>query len=337
MRSHSLFSLLTLVISLTCVSAVQAAEESLLAVYCQKDTTGADILLDGKVVATCDQEGPRVRKIVMISAGAHTLDVVKTYGKEYEQRFTSQINAVAGQPLQVRASLPPKTITEYGRQMAAKREQEARLAAEKELFEHHLALARKGNIKSINSVIAAYRTGTGTEASPEKANEWREQLAAVQKAQQEKQEREQFATTLQKAESTDLDSAQRLDAIEKLISYYRRGYGTRASEQQADAWEEKRKDIAQQMVREGKLAAAQKEMDNVIYFPFVRSAPAVFEQGGADSASYFTLLPLATAMDIVSLPYTFSEHTSAAMKIKDAQSHATRWAKPDSMIAQAFD
>ncbi len=315
------------------ISVPASAESSLLAVYCQTDTDNAVIYVDGQESSTCS-EGER--KVIPVNPGAHRVDVVRSHGPEYEQRFTTDISAEAGRPVRVRVNLPEKTMTAYGEQMAVERLQASRLAAEKAAFEKNLSAASQGDIRAMDAVASSYQSGTGVEKNPQQASYWQQQASATRQAMQEEKEQQEFKAALAKANDEQAPVQERITAIDNLVRYYVDGYGTEIDAGKAKEWQARRQQLQAASERDERIAAAQQELDGVIYFPFVRSAPEVMSRGGSDSSTYFTLLPMATAMDIVSLPSTTTEHIAASSKLKDAESHASRWANPESMMAQSF-
>lgn len=315
------------------ISLQAAADTSLLAVYCQTDTDNAVIYVDGQESSTCT-EGQR--QVIPLDPGVHQVEVVRSHGPEYEQRFATEITARAGVPVRVRVSLPEKTITAYGKQMAEERERAARLAAEKAEFEKKLSAALEGDPDAMDSVASSYQSGTGVGKDLQEASYWQQQASAAREARQKEKERQEFEATVAQAEDTSADYEERAAAMVTVIKNYRDGYGTEASSEKASEWKNRLEQLGKDAERDKRIAAAQKNLDDVMYFPFLRMGPDVLSSGDIESSLYITLLPVVTAMDIVALPSTTTWHMVAISELKEVESHASRWANPESMVAQAF-
>lgn len=331
--THRCFLPLTTLTAGLLISLQAAADTSLLAVYCQTDTDNAVIYVDGRESSTCT-EGQR--QVIPLDPGEHRIEVVRSHGAEYEQRFATEITAEAGVPVRVRVSLPEKTLTAYGKQMAEEREKASRLAAEKAAFEKKLSAAREGDPEAMDAVAASYLSGRGVKKDPQKASYWQQQASAVREARQKEKERQEFEATLAQALDTSAGYEERMEAMETVIRNYRDGHGTEASAEKARTWQTRLQQLRKEAEREERIAAARKELDEVVYFPFLSSTQDVMSRGQDDSTTYVMLLPALTVMDLVSVPTTTTEHISASNKLKDAETHASRWASPESMVAQAF-
>jgi len=153
---------MTALTGLLTISLSARADDSLLAVYCLDDTDGAGIFPDGKKVSSCTSGS---RQSVPVSAGQHSVEVVKEYGREFEQRFSTSINVIAGQPVRVRA-------TEYGRRKAEQERMAGQYAADKKEFDKNLIAARSGNIAAMGKLALFYRDSKGTEKDPEQSAYW---------------------------------------------------------------------------------------------------------------------------------------------------------------------
>lgn len=316
------------------ISLQAAADTSLLAVYCQTDTDNAVIYVDGQESSTCTKGQ---RQVIPLDPGVHQVEVVRSYGLEYEQRFATEITAKAGVPVRVRVSLPEKTMTAYGKQMAEERERAARLAAEKAEFEKKLSAAREGDPDAMDAVASSYQSGTGVAKDLQEASYWQQQATATREAREKEKERKEFSAALAQAEDTTADYEERAAAMVTVIKNYRDGYGTEASAEKASEWQNRLQQLRKDEERNKRIAAAQKSLDEVVYFPFLSRVSKVMPHlDPVESSIMISGLPVFTASDIFSLPSATTERNAASNRLKEAESHASRWANPESMVAQAF-
>jgi hypothetical protein len=304
---------LALLASLGFSQAQAQNQESLLAVYCMNDTDTAAIVIDGKTVGECSEA--ESRSLFPISVGQHSIEVIKPVSDQYERRFSGTVTINAGVPARIRVNMPEPTLTALGMQQ------------QQQAFQQTLQAANQGDLDAMDKLADAYQTGTGTTADASQAEHWKNRANAIRTARQHEKE---FTGVLQKANTGDTD------AMRTLINYYSSGYGTEVNPAAAEQWQ-KTLDQADKQTRLNQRRTAL-ENNKKEYMPMTQKLFRDNPDPNLSEVSTLSIsgLPFSLASDLIGTPFTSTQRAMIDSEINDLEAHATRWARPDSLVAQAF-
>jgi hypothetical protein len=304
---------LTLLASLGLSQAQAQTEESLLAVYCLNETDTATIVIDGKTFGECSETD--ARQIFSLSVGQHSIEVTRPISDQYERKFSKDVTLAPGVPTQLKVNMPEPTLTALGIQ-------QQQLA-----FQQTLQAANQGDLDAMEKVADAYQNGTGTTADTNQAEHWKNRASAIRTKQQNEKA---FTGVLQKANTGDTD------AMRTLINYYSSGYGTEVNSAEADQWQK----TLTQSENQARLNQRRTALENrkQKYMPMTSK---LFNDNPNPGSSEITTLsisglPFSLVTDLVATPFTSTQRSMIDSEIDNLEAHATRWAKPDSLVAQSF-
>lgn len=178
-----------------------------------------------------------------------------------------------------------------------------------------LASAEQGDISAMDSLVKRYQTGKGVTKSAEQAKFWTDKIEAA-KAKE------------------DLNSAKRGDlaAMAAVVERYKLGKGLPQDIGEARSWQQKIKTTNENNRRK----KVQKEIDDISYTEFLEGAKIKIksENDPLMQISYGpTYLVVASAFDAIFSPFRL---TKKSMLSKQLAAHPSAWAKPNSMIAKAY-
>lgn len=303
------------------LAPVMASADSIVRFYCDEDSEGAALTVNGRAQDTCPADA-------ILPAGTYTITARKAVGADQERVFSTRFELAdnAIKRVDIVLSQPQLTAEAQKRRDAAAKA--AAAAQQEQALKADLEKAQSGDIAGMQAMIERYTSGNGVAKSAAKAREWTGALSAAQRDQAQKLQEQAAGGNPQ--------------AMLALANLYRQGTGVPADEQQAAAWEKKGKEIlAAQSVRE---ANAQK-LKEFTLFPFLKTVPdAAMELAGGPKAdpttsAVFTFSfglvvsgAVASVMDLVTLPFNITE--LQALK-KAAAGHAAAWSEPNSMMARA--
>lgn len=166
--------------------------DSVIGIYCQQNTNGAKVYLNEVFKFDCVDFH---REAFFVEEGDYVIKAISSVNLEKEKVFSTKVHAAPDRPHRVKVTLPAATLTAYGVEMKARRDQETakRLALEKErklqaAVKSDIDKAEKGDLKAIQSLINRYRDGNGVAQDPQKERFWTDQYQALktEKARQEK-------------------------------------------------------------------------------------------------------------------------------------------------------
>ena len=355
-RNKKLYSGILLISSFMFVNGAANAGYSAVRVKCDDNDTETKIYINNKYKGKC----PQVDSIV--PAGKITVRAQKQVDDEHEQVFVEQLDIVEGQPQRINVELGSTQLTasaKKARQQAAeKRERSAALA--------DLKAARAGDAAAMAKMTERYTTGSGIAKSTSKANYWKQKresvlaqtdLAAakagdikamrtmVQRYREGKgvekstKQVELWSANIEAAEAqADLASAKAGDikAMKTVSERYQTGKGLEQSTDQARYWLQKIDEAEQQKVAEAKRREIQKELDEVSYMNCLKAGMEMIEE--EENPFAITLggplvSAVSTVMDVVSTPISLSRQAYLSQQLA---ARPSAWAKPDSMMAKAF-
>ena len=176
------------------------------------------------------------------------------------------------------------------------------------------------------SLPIATLTAYGVEMQKQRAQA-EEQRLAQSKARQKEADAK---SDIQKAESGDLE------AMNRVAKRYTSGDGLVQDNLQATLWADRYQAAVQQKNRQAKIQSLQQQLDVNPYFYWLKNTPDALSESGSLSSLIITALPSITLFDLVSSPSVYSTRKNIQEQIDALETHAVRWAKPDSMIAKSF-
>ena len=279
-----MMKLLTSIILLVLAPAAFATD-SLIRVDCMEGTAGAEVSINGKYQFTCSdfQKEP-----ISLQVGNYTVTAVKNLSEQYEQVFTQKISLEAGTPQRIRVVLPEKTLTAYGQAEEARKQKQARLAAEAE--------KKRKLIEAVKQDMA-----DATAGKPE--------------------------------------------AMQRLAERYRVGDGVPQDIEQTRLWLQRYKVAGEQQARAKKIADLKQQLENTSYFQGTKEFGGDLVNAAKNGSplqmtiaptATFVVLPICTLMDVTSMPSVTSDRNKIQDELDKLETHAARWANPDSMVAQAY-
>lgn len=118
------------------------------------------------------------------------------------------------------------------------------------------------------------------------------------------------------------------DAMKRLAERYEKGDGIPKDAETAKYWQ-------QQLA----LTNLKRQMQSTSYFAYTSAVPQLFEQAGANPSDLLTVTfvaPAAPLFDSTSMPTVTTDRNNIQKRIDELKTHASRWAKPDSMVAKAY-
>lgn len=332
MKSFPLFSIL-LFSGLTIVPDICSAK-AVVRIYCDEKDIGTKVFINNQEKGGCDDT-------LFLSPGRKKLRAVKAVDDEYEQVFEQDLNLFDGAVKRIDISLSDPKLTEVARkarQLKAQQQEEQTAQAD-------LQAAQAGNIKAMKAVAQRFANGKGLQQNSEQAQYWSEMAKfRIEKAKEEGA-KEQFRARLKTARSGDVS------AMESVARLYETGTGVEKNNYEAQRWrkkvetakqekinqkiaQRKREDMERKRIKAAaKRAEIEEELREFTFFPKTAEMTRGHRDPIQSTFNSVFLLPMSLIFDIVSLP------TGSTKKHKIKNKLATlpsRWAKPNSMIAKAY-
>ncbi|WP_064604730.1 tetratricopeptide repeat protein [Photobacterium sp. J15] len=350
--SRSLFLLSGLLI----VSGTANAGYSIVRVKCDKNDTETRIFINNEYKGTC----PKLD--IPVKAGKSALRAQKKVDDEHEQIFVKQLNVVQGVPQRIDVVLGAVELTasaKKARQRAA--EKQLRQAAQADLI-----AARSGDVDAMAQMVQRYTVGEGIAKNLNKARYWQQKresvlaemdlaaakagnITAMTKLVKRYEEGKGVAQSDEQAQlwrkniesanaQAELTSAKagNVKAMESVSKRYKTGKGFEQSTEQAQYWQEKIDEVKQQKVAQAKRKEIRKEIDGISYTRFLEGGMEIISEeenpfaitlGGPLVSASSTLL------DVISTPINMTRQVYLSEQLA---AHASAWAKPDSMMAKAY-
>lgn len=341
---------LPLVFSLLLMSGAANAGYSAVRVKCDGYDTETKIFINNKYKGKC----PKVD--IWHPAGKVTLRAQKQIDDEHEQVFIEQLELVEGVPQRIEVELGATQLTakaKRARQLEA--EKRERLAAQADL-----KAARAGDLAAMAKIAERYTDGAGIAKSLSKAEYWQKKRESVlaeadlkaaktgdmaamramvlrfQKGKGVRQSDKQAQLWRDNIQASlaqkDLASAKsgNIKAMKAVSQRYQTGKGLEPSTDQAQYWLRKAEETEQQKVAAAERRKIQKKIDKINYTYAIESLFTDKEIGVFGST---TMAPTATLIDVISTPFNATEQANLS---KQLASRPSAWAKPDSMMAKAY-
>lgn len=136
----------------------------------------------------------------------------------------------------------------------------------------------------------------------------------------------------------DLANAKKgdLDAIQRMIARYQHGDGLEKDPVQLDYWQQQYMLLSAEKKRKAKIASLEDELANNPYFYWLGLFPRAMKNADpSESSTLITGLPFYTIGDLTSSPSVYFTRKDIKERLEEIESHAVRWAKPNSMVAKA--
>ncbi len=320
------YKLLFLLTSISMPLATYA--ESVIRISCNDADAGSAIYINEQLKGEC----PKID--VFAQPGVINISVIKTVDNDHEQRFDKKFTLGDDVTQRIEVVLSNTQLTAAGKQRAIEAAAAAKAAEAKAAAAAQLQSAQTGNIAAMLALSQLYRTGEGVPQDAQQAEYW-SNLAEVTTAKQK----------LASAQAGDIT------AMTDMASLYTAGKGVTRDPEQALYWQNKATAAQQQEREQEREANRQKQMkaaalareqkiNSINFMEFtgdVMQRRNGFSPAQMDDFSYTTTspiaLPYALLFDIISTP----SKISTLMQIKNETAfQPSTWAKPDSMIAQAF-
>lgn len=353
-----------LVIAVLLLLSSQVQAYSVLRIYCEENSAGADIYINNRHKGQCQAESPLD---IFVEAKNIIIKAAKKVDQDHERVFQESFSLADGAAQRVRVTLSSPRLTEE----AAQRKKLAQLRKEKAAFEQALAKAKKGDINAMKEVAGYFAAGKGTAKNDAQSNYWTKQSQDTQDAhdaqkflagaqagdiaamrelanryQQGKgieKSAEQATAWQDKADALTAENALKkaqegnINAMLQLSEYYQKGKGVEKSAEKSREWKEKAQ-AEQQRVQ------AQKKLDNYPWFRNLKSIDSELELRAiikkSDPFTLTTFLPTAAAFfftGISSDALTAPLDTTAVLKLKrKAASRSSAFMEPDAMVAKAY-
>lgn len=118
------------------------------------------------------------------------------------------------------------------------------------------------------------------------------------------------------------------DAMKRLAERYEKGDGIPKDAETAKYWQ-------QQLA----LTNLKRQMQSTSYFAFTSVVPQLFKQAGANPSDLTVATfaaPIVPLFDSTSMPTVTTDRNNIQKRIDELKTHASRWARPDSMVAKAY-
>lgn len=303
--------------------AGSAWADGLVRVYCDEDSAGAALAINGVQKGSCPAD-------LFLPTGKHNVVASKAVDAEHERRFEQSILVRDDVPLRLFIELSAPQLTKAA---ARKREElvqrEAALQRQKAVQED-LAGAETGSAAAIASLVRRYTEGDGVARDASKAKAWQGRLLKAQKAEAEQ--------TQQRATAGDPA------AMRELALLLREGRGVERSPEQAAAWEQQASQLDAKAKAQAQSAAA---VSNFTFFStfqsFMESDISTSFGKEMESENFLgvttSIYPwaasatVAALTDMASLPFNI---TSYQQLKASAEGHAAAWHEPDSLMARAY-
>lgn len=355
-----------LVIAMLLLVSSQSQAYSVLRIYCEEHSAGADIYINNSHKGQCQAESPLD---IFVEAKDIIVRAVQQVDQDHERVFEESFPLVEGAAKRVRVTLSSPRLTDE----AAQRKKLEQLSKEKAAFEQALAKAEQGDINAMKELAGYFSEGKGTARNNAQASYWIKQSEDTQEAQNAQNalaraqagdiaamrdlaNRYQLgkgvevnanqaeawrikADTVTAANAREQAEKGSISAMLELAEYYKSGTGVEKSAEKSRQWEE-RADVERQRVE------AQRKLEEHHWFTrnlrYVHNDPALSIKGirSFEPSTATTFLPLyatwylaAAASDVLTAPLD----TTAVLQLKrKAASRSSAFMEPNAMVTKAY-